>query len=140
MLATVSDPGFAFISRSPPAMRGGRAAREASLDFIRATTFSSPLPRTKEGAERRETLVRIAAPFACHDAARGGHLTRRPAPSNVGRPPLGASPQRLTIPARRLTPEASASVIVPSGGFSGSPERESCEPRPQAPLPAPLLA
>jgi hypothetical protein len=58
-------------------------------------TSSSPFPPNGEGAKRREPPVRIAAPHACHDAARIGHLTRRPAPSNVGRSPLGASPRRL---------------------------------------------
>jgi hypothetical protein len=86
------EPGFAFILRSPHGMRDGRAVGEASPDFIR-TTIVAP----DKGAERRETLVRNAAPLACHDAARQGHLARRPAPNDAGRSPRDAPPRRLTI-------------------------------------------
>src|SRR5262249_32321316 len=67
----------------------------APLSFQFKRQRSTLLPRTREGAERRETLVRNAAPLARHDAARQGHLARHPAPSNVGRSPRDAPPRRL---------------------------------------------
>jgi hypothetical protein len=44
------------------------------LMLIRATIVSFFVPPS-EGTKRREPRVRIAAPFACHDAAREKHLT-----------------------------------------------------------------
>ena len=123
-------PG-AFLLRSPHAMRGGRATGEASPHCMRATIVSSSVPQNGEGAKRREALVRIAAPFACHDAARVGRLTRRPAPRDVGRSPLGASPRRLSAagPDARLLWHHSLGmvprrwVVVPRGGIPWPPER-----------------
>jgi hypothetical protein len=56
------------------ALRSFSVAR-MSLTLIRATIVSSSVPSNGREAKRREPRVRIAAPFACHDAAREKHLT-----------------------------------------------------------------
>ena len=108
-------PGFAFNPPSP------------GFALLIRTTASFVRPR--EGAERREALVRIAAPLVPHDAGHRDACEASPRPSDVGalasrRSTAASSTHR----ARRLTPEASAPVLMPGGGIPRSPERGVVSP------------
>ena len=86
------------------AILAAAVASRALRSFLFPALRGSPATRSstsgrREGAKRREALVRIAAPLACHDAAREKHLTEvLRAPVTQGRSPLGASPRHVTNP------------------------------------------
>ena len=133
---TAHAPPFPAVVAMIAATVASRALRPSRLDCLRNRAPqddvlpSLPCGR-REGAKRREALVRIAAPFACHDAAREKHRPRCFAPNHVGRSPLGASPRRLSAagPDARLLWHHSLGmvprrwVVVPRGGIPWPPER-----------------
>jgi hypothetical protein len=123
-----SAPAFIFTSQTARASPVLAVALQLALRPFRARLCAFALSHLcrHEGAERRETLVRNAAPLACHDAARQGHLARHPAPSNAGRSPRDAPLRRLVDhgPDARLLWHHSLRIAAQARGHS-APGRDS---------------